>query len=133
MLGKVSKKVSLIGPSVSSWDVEVSMTGNLAVVGEGWKDFAKTNNLEENYILMFKYKQSASLEVLIFDQKNLCEKEYNYFVKKCLPKPNGKIDRKRNAAEAASTEMMEVNDDGGGGSDCVLSKKIEGWFCSSGE
>ncbi|KAK9713603.1 hypothetical protein RND81_06G038700 [Saponaria officinalis] len=72
---------------------------------------------------MFKYKQSASLEVLIFDQKNLCEKEYSYFVKKCLPKPNYKIDRKRSAAEAASTEMMEVNDDDGGGSDCVLSKK----------
>ncbi|KAK9691691.1 hypothetical protein RND81_09G212400 [Saponaria officinalis] len=123
MLGKVPKKVSLIGPSGSSWDVEVSMTGNLALVGEGWKDFAKTYNLEENYILMFKYKQSASLEVLIFDQKNLCEKEYSYFVKKGLPKPNDKIDRKRSAAEAASTEMMEVNDDGGGGSDCVLSKK----------
>ncbi|KAH9615782.1 hypothetical protein KSS87_015158 [Heliosperma pusillum] len=122
---KLPNKVSLIGPSSSSWDVDVSKAGNqVAFVGDGWKDFAKAYNLEENVMIVFKYMQNMSFEALIFDHNNMCEKESSYFVKKSFPRLEHRIHRKRSVGEIASTELMEDNDDGGG-SECVLSKKLK--------
>ncbi|XP_074311478.1 B3 domain-containing protein REM16-like [Silene latifolia] len=116
-------KVSLIGPSSSSWDVEVSKAGKkVSLVGDGWKDFAKAYNLEENLMMVFKYKQNSSFEALIFDKKNMCEKESSYFVKKSLPRLENKIDRKRSVGDIASTELLGDNDDVGR-FECVYSKK----------
>lgn len=75
--------VSLIGPSGTMWEVETQKTDNLLLVGDGWKNFVKTYELEENCLLMFKYKRNSRFEVLIFDQESFCEKESCYFVKKC--------------------------------------------------
>ena len=95
-------------------DIELKKTNEVELGGDGCKEFLKTYDLNEDNLLMFKYGQNLSFEVLIFDQKSFCEKEASYFVKQCRHKnvvhENAK---KRTITEALSMEVVEDED-----SDC---------------
>ena len=111
MMVKLPNKVSIIGPSAAMWDIELTKTNEVELGGDGWKEFVKTYDLHENNLLMFKYNQNLSFEVLIFDQESFCEKEASYFVKQCNHKKavleNAK---KRTITEAFSMEVVEDED-----------------------
>ncbi|XP_021718676.1 uncharacterized protein LOC110686379 isoform X1 [Chenopodium quinoa] len=106
-------KVSLKGPSGALWEIELLKSDDLLFVGNGWKDFVKVNDLNENCILVFNYKRSSNFEVLIFDERSSCEKESAYFVKKRRHTESNLEDQKKRTASEASSDKIEDNDDEG--------------------
>ena len=61
-------------------DIELKKTNEVELGGDGWKEFLKTYDLNENNLLMFKYSQNLSFEVLIFYQESFREKQASYLL-----------------------------------------------------
>ncbi|GAB2287465.1 hypothetical protein Dimus_021842 [Dionaea muscipula] len=108
MSSRVPKVVSLKAPCGFRWNVNVTVSCDSLSFRDGWEGFAKAFSLEKNDILIFKYNGQSSLDVLIFDGKNLCEKEAVYFVKKC---ENAKLvsanEKKRNSREVTLAQHAD--------------------------
>jgi len=112
MMAKLPDKVSLIGPSATMWDIELKKTDTVEFGGDGWKEFVKAYDLKDKTLLMFKYNQKSSFEVLIFDPESFCEKEKSYFVKQCRHgKAKHENGKKRTVTAALSVEVVEDEDD----------------------
>lgn len=80
---KLADTIALKGPSGSTWNVGLTTSGDDLLLKHGWKEFIVAHSLEEDDILIFKYNGGSHFEVLMFDGRNLCEKEASYFVRKC--------------------------------------------------
>ncbi|GAB2218841.1 hypothetical protein Droror1_Dr00002073 [Drosera rotundifolia] len=83
MWTKLPPKVSLKGPSGATWDVDLVLRDGIMYFLNGWEKFAKAYSLEENDILIFKYRGSTSFDVIIFSGSTFCEREAVYFIRKC--------------------------------------------------
>ncbi|XP_074265555.1 B3 domain-containing protein REM16-like [Silene latifolia] len=82
--GKLHETVTLKGPSgTATWQVSLMGCGDDLFFKGGWGDFVNAFCLEENDILIFKYKTGSCFDVLIFDRRTLCEKETSYFIRRC--------------------------------------------------
>ena len=127
MIAKLPDKVSLVGPSATMWEIELKKTDTVEFSGDGWKEFVKAYELKDKNLLMFKYNQNLSFEVLIFDPESFCEKEQSYFVKQCRHrKAKHEIGKKRAVTEAFGMEVIENegNDNGNhNGSRFMVCKK----------
>ena len=112
MSTQLPDKVSLTGPSGLVWDIELERTDKrrLLFVGDGWKDFVRANDLDENCLLMFKYERNSGFEVLLLDQESLCEKEASYFVKECRhisSEPHKEVKNHKGTVRAGSNTDAE--------------------------
>ncbi|GKV04715.1 hypothetical protein SLEP1_g16831 [Rubroshorea leprosula] len=97
---KLPDIVVLRGPSSSTWNVGLSIEDETLFFKDGWQEFVKDHSLEENDELVFQYNGESCVDVLIFDQSSLCEKESSYFVKRCIcaastDESNGPTKRKK--------------------------------------
>ncbi|XP_054822867.1 B3 domain-containing protein REM16-like [Prosopis cineraria] len=78
---KLPDNVTLKGPGGAEWTVRLSTRDDVLHFTDGWQQFAQDHFLEESDLLIFKYNGESQFDVLIFDQKNLCEKVASYFVR----------------------------------------------------
>lgn len=92
---KLAGRVALRGPSGHEWKVGLVTDGDMLLLKHGWKAFVEDHSLEENDILIFKYKGNSRFDVMMFDQESLCEKAASYFVKKCDHTENGHGTKRR--------------------------------------
>ncbi|GAB2277662.1 hypothetical protein Dimus_012367 [Dionaea muscipula] len=114
---KLPRRVSLKGPSGATWIVQLKADGDDLCFLDGWGEFVKACSLKENDLLIFKYNGNSLFDVLMFDAKNLCEKESVYFIKKCgHAKLDGGDHQRRDGKDVVVEE--EIN-----GSGSVLSKR----------
>ncbi|KAK9740585.1 hypothetical protein RND81_03G046200 [Saponaria officinalis] len=82
--GKLHDTINLKGPSgTATWQVRLTGCGDDLYLKGGWPEFVDAFSLEENDILIFKYKTGSCFDVLVFDQRTLCEKETSYFIRRC--------------------------------------------------
>ncbi|PKI48666.1 hypothetical protein CRG98_030953 [Punica granatum] len=82
MKNKLGENVFLKGPSGSIWKVGLAAEEGGLFFKRGWEEFVKDHPLAENDVLMFRFSGNSRFEVLMFDQRSLCEKEASYFCKK---------------------------------------------------
>lgn len=107
MRGTIGGIVTIRGPSGTIWNVGLTRDNNGTLFFKyGWKEFVEDHCLQENEILVFKYKGDSSFDVLIFDHKSFCEKEACYFVKKCRHGELGNSSK----SKANGIESFEVAD-----------------------
>ncbi|OAY81469.1 B3 domain-containing protein, partial [Ananas comosus] len=88
--GQICEHIDLKPPSGDIWRIGLTKVANEIVLQSGWKDFVDAHRIEENDLLIFKYYESSSFEVLIFDGSG-CEKASSFFAKKNDP-PVGEAD-----------------------------------------
>ncbi|XP_037410489.1 B3 domain-containing protein Os03g0619600-like [Triticum dicoccoides] len=65
--GKIWGTVRLETSDGNMYDVGVTESMNRTILKSGWATFVDTNQIEENYSLMFRYLGNARFEVTIFD------------------------------------------------------------------
>ena len=80
---KLPENVTIKGPSGAKWNVGLVTSGDTMLFKQGWKVFVEDHSLEEDDVLIFKYNGDSRFDVLIFNGRNLCEREASYFVRKC--------------------------------------------------
>nr|CAD1841382.1 unnamed protein product [Ananas comosus var. bracteatus] len=88
--GQICEHIDLKPPSGDIWRIGLTKLANDIVLQSGWKEFVDAHCIEENDLLIFKYYESSSFEVLIFDGSG-CEKASSFFAKKNVP-PVGEAD-----------------------------------------
>lgn len=88
--GQICEHIDLKPPSGDIWRIGLTKLANDIVLQSGWKDFVDAHRIEENDLLIFKYCESSSFEVRIFDGSG-CEKASSFFAKKNDP-PVGEAD-----------------------------------------
>lgn len=89
---KLPDNATLRGPGGAELTVKLSTKDDILHFTNGWQQFAHDHFLEENDLLIFKYNGESQFDVLIFDQKNLCEKVASYFVRDSVQTNNINID-----------------------------------------
>ncbi|KAI5002202.1 hypothetical protein ZWY2020_026852 [Hordeum vulgare] len=65
--GTIWRTIKLQAPNGIIYDVRVSENMNRIILKFGWAAFLDSNEIEENYSLMFRYLGNALFEVTIFD------------------------------------------------------------------
>ncbi|CAM0885266.1 unnamed protein product [Alopecurus aequalis] len=74
--GKIPGTIKLEATNGITYDVGVTKNMNRTILNSGWAAFIDSNQIEENYSLMFRYLGNARFEVTIFDsngkEKTLC-------------------------------------------------------------
>lgn len=69
------KLLELKRPSGNEWYVGLIENGDNLVLGPGWHDFVSVNSVSQSDLLVFKYTNGTTFEVLIFD-RNGSEKSF---------------------------------------------------------
>ncbi|PSS31385.1 B3 domain-containing protein [Actinidia chinensis var. chinensis] len=107
---KLPENVTIKGPSGAKWNVGLVTSGDTMLFKQGWKVFVEDHSLEEDDVLIFKYNGDSRFDVLIFNGRNLCEREASYFVRKCgHTELDGGSRTKRNIVES-SVEVSHTED-----------------------
>ncbi|XP_059636521.1 B3 domain-containing protein Os03g0620500-like isoform X2 [Cornus florida] len=74
MGGTTSGSVSLVGPSGSTWHVDLIQHSDCLFFHDGWAAFVKDHFIEHGDSLVFRYDGNLHFTVQVFD-KSSCEKE----------------------------------------------------------
>uniref|UniRef100_A0A5B7AQQ3 TF-B3 domain-containing protein n=1 Tax=Davidia involucrata TaxID=16924 RepID=A0A5B7AQQ3_DAVIN len=74
MEGKTSGSVSLVGPSGSTWHVDLIQRSDGLFFHDGWAAFVRDHFIECGDSLVFRYDGNLHFTVQVFDQSS-CEKE----------------------------------------------------------
>ncbi|KAA8528581.1 hypothetical protein F0562_035936 [Nyssa sinensis] len=99
---KLPETVTLKGPNGATWNVGLMANEDTLLFKRGWKEFVEDHSLAKDDVLMFKYNGDSRFDVLMFDQRSLCEKEAAYFVRSCEHKePDGGCQTKTNIVDSS--------------------------------